>query len=123
MAQPCRAVHKDQLREHGGLPGIRDENGLESALARPRQKWTYANQTDIPLLAAAYAFGFVRNHPYHDGNKRIGFLAMVTFLEMNGRDFLANDEEVVAEVVGLAAGRVSETAFADWIRRHSAKRR
>ena len=70
------AIHSDQLREHGGLPGVRDENALESALARPQQKWQYGQTTDVRDLAAAYGFGFVKNHPYRDGNKRIGFLAI-----------------------------------------------
>ena len=109
------AIHNDQVREHGGLPGIRDENALEPALARPQQKWHYAERTDVPMLAAAYAFGLVKNHPYRDGNKRIGFLAMVTFLEMNGHAFSATDAEVVAEIRALADGTVSEAAFADWI--------
>ena len=117
------AIHNDQLREHGGLSGIRDENVLESALARPQQKWHYADRTDMPMLAAAYAFGFVRDHPYRDGNKRIGFLAMVTFLGMNGHDFSATDAEVVTEIVALAEGTVSEEALGDWIRQHSSKRR
>lgn len=117
------AIHNDQLREHGGLPGIRDENVLESALARPRQKWEYTDRIDIPTLAAAYAFGFVQNHPYRDGNKRIGFLTMVTFLGINGYEFSATDAEVVAEVLALADGRVSEEALAIWVREHSAKRR
>ena len=67
------AIHADQLREHGGLTGVRDDNLLESALARPRQTWRYATATDVPVLAAAYAFGLVKSHPYRDGNKRIGF--------------------------------------------------
>jgi death-on-curing protein len=117
------AIHNDQLREHGGLPGIRDENVLESALARPQQRWHYADRTDVPMLAAAYAFGLVKNHPYRDGNKRIGFLALVTFLGLNGYDFSATDAEVVAEVVALADGTVSEETLADWIRHHSSKRR
>ena len=117
------AIHDEQLREHGGLSGIRDENALESALARPQQKRHYANQLDIPVLAAAYAFGLVRNHPYRDGNKRIGFLAMVTFLELNALIFDATDAEVVAEFQTLAEGKVSEEALADWIRLHAAKRR
>jgi death-on-curing protein len=117
------AIHDDQIREHGGVPGIRDESGLESALARPQQKWHYAGPTDLPALAAAYAFGLVRNHPYRDGNKRTGFLAMVTFLEMNGDDFEATDADVVAEIVALAGGRLSEDAVADWIRQHSGKQR
>jgi death on curing protein len=117
------ATHHDQLREHGGRPGILDENVLESALARPRQKWHYADRTDLPTLAAAYAFGLVKNHPYRDGNKRIGFLAMVTFLGMNGHELEATDAEVVAEILALADGTVSEEALADWIRQHSSKRR
>jgi death on curing protein len=117
------AIHTDQLREHGGAPGIRDENVLESALARPQQKWHHANDTDGPMLAAAYAFGLVKNHPYRDGNKRIGFLAMATFLGISGHTLTATDAEVVDEILALAEGRVSEEDLADWIRRHSTKRR
>jgi len=105
------------------VPGVRDENVLESALARPQQKWHYASNTDIPMLAAAYAFGLVKNHPYRDGNKRIGFLAMVTFLGVNGYELEATDADVVAEIVALADGSESEDALADWIRQHSTKRR
>lgn len=115
------AIHNDQLREHGGLPGIRDENVLESALARPQQKWHYAGKTDIATLAAAYGFGLVKNHPYRDGNKRIGFLAMVTFLGINGYDLKVTDADVVTEVWALADGGVSEEELADWIRKHTAK--
>ena len=117
------AVHGDQLREHGGLPGVRDEHALESALARPRQKWHYTSELDVPDLAAAYAFGLVRNHPYRDGNKRIGFLAMVTFLGLNGFAFDATDADVVTTFVALAAGDVSENELADWTRSHARKRR
>lgn len=117
------AIHNDQLKEHGGLSGLRDENALESALARPRKKWHYGDRVDVPTLAAAYAFGLVRNHPYRDGNKRIGFLAMVTFLGLNGYDFSTNDTEVVAEMFALAAGTVSEEAATDWVRQHSSPRR
>lgn len=117
------AVHNDQLRDHGGLPGLRHENALESALARPQQKWHYSDRTDVSMLAAAYAVGLVKNHPYRDGNKRIGFLAMVMFLGVNGHGFAASEAEVVAEILALADGTVSEEAFADWIRQHSSKRR
>jgi death on curing protein len=116
------AIHNDQLREHGGLHGVRDENVLEAALARPRQKWHYADRADVPMLAAAYAFGLIKNHPYRDGNKRVGFLAMITFLEMNGLDFSATDAEVVAEIMAVADGSVSEDALADWIRQNSVRR-
>lgn len=115
------AIHADQLREHGGLPGIRDENTLESALARPRQKWAYADERDIAALAAAYGFGFVKNHPYRDGNKRIGFLAIATFLGINECDLAVTDGEVVTEMLALAAGHVSEEALAIWIRAHLSK--
>lgn len=115
------AIQNDQLREHGGLPGIRDENALESALARPRQKWAYAQERGLAALAAAYGFGLTRNHPYRDGNKRIGFLAIVTFLGINGHELNATDADVVTEMLGLASGHVSEEALADWIRAHTAK--
>ncbi len=114
------AIQNDQIREHGGLPGIRDENVLESALARPQQKWHY-EQPDVATLAAAYGFGLVRNHPYRDGNKRIGFLAMITFLGLNGQAFDATDAEVVAEILALADGRLSEAELATWIRNHCSK--
>jgi death-on-curing protein len=117
------AIHSDQLREHGGLPGVRDENVLESALARPQQKWHYGEGADVPVLAAAYAFGLVRNHPYRDGNKRIGFLAMVTFLGINGYTFEASDAEVVTTFLALAAGELSEDQLAEWIREHSRRSR
>ena len=117
------AIHNDQLKEHGGLPGLRDENALESALARPQQKWHYDDGTDVPALAAAYAYGLVRNHPYRDGNKRVGFLAMITFLELNRYDFSGTDAEVVAEILGLAEGSVSEEAVTNWLRLHSFPRR
>ena len=117
------AIHSDQIHEHGGLPGVRDDNVLESALARPQQKWHYAGSADMADLGAAYAFGLVRNHPYRDGNKRIGFLAMVTFLGMNRQAFDASDAEVVAEILALADGKVGEEELADWIRQHVTQQR
>jgi death-on-curing protein len=110
------AMHADQLREHGGLPGIRDENALESALARPRHKWHYRGEQDLAVLAAAYAFALVRSHPYRDGNKRIGFLALATFLGVNGYELETTDAQVVTTMIGLAAGQVSESQLAAWIR-------
>jgi death-on-curing protein len=112
------AIHADQLRQHGGLAGIRDENALESALARPRQKWEYGEHADAPLLAAAYAFGLVRNHPYRDGNKRIGFLALATFLGINDQEIDATDEDVVTTMLALADGSTTETELATRVRRH-----
>jgi death on curing protein len=110
------AVHADQLRQHGGLASVRDESALESALARPQQKWNYGEERDLAVLAAAYAFGLARNHPYRDGNKRIAFLAMVTFLGINDRDLIADDADVVTTMLALAAGSLSETKLAVWIR-------
>jgi death on curing protein len=117
------AIHTDQIREHGGRPGVRDENALESALARPRQKWHYATSADLASLAAAYGFGLARNHPYRDGNKRIAFLAIVTFIGLNGRDFTATDADVVTTMLALAAGRLSEADLATWIGSHIGPRR
>jgi death on curing protein len=117
------AIHFEQLHEHGGLHGIRDDGALESALARPHQKWRYEPKTDIVSLAAAYGFGIASNHPYRDGNKRVAFLALVTFLALNGYEFEAADDDVVSEMIALAAGRVSEGELAQWIRRHSARRK
>jgi death-on-curing protein len=115
------AIQNDQVREHGGLAGVRDENGLEAALARPRQKWHYDAAVDLPTLAAAYAFGLITNHPYRDGNKRIGFMAMVTSLELHGLTLTATDAEVVDEVLAVASGTLSEAALTDWVRKHSSK--
>lgn len=112
------ALHYDQLREHGGRTGMRDENALESALARPRQKWRYSERIDVPALAACYAFGMVQNHAYYDGNKRVGFLAMLTFLGLNGYDFTADERDVVTVMLELANGRIREERLASWIRRH-----
>jgi death on curing protein len=117
------AVHNDQIKEHGGLPGIRDENALEAALARPQQKWNYSPNTAVTALAAAYAFGLVQNHPYRDGNKRIGLLSMATFLGLNGYELTATDADVVTEFMTLAAGNISEDVLAAWVARHCKKRR
>ena len=110
------AVHVDQVREHGGLIGIRDENALESALARARQRWTYEPEADLPRLAADYAFGIARNHPFRDGNKRVAFVAAVVFLGLNGLDLIAPEDEVVARMLALAAGELDEEQLASWIR-------
>jgi death-on-curing protein len=110
------AIHLDQIREHGGLSGIRDPDLLESALARPRQKWTYEESTDLAALAAAYCHGITKNHPFNDGNKRVGFLAVVVFLGLNGINFSASDECVVSTILGLASSQISEDELAAWIR-------
>lgn len=112
------AVHLDQLREHGGSQGLRDENALESALARARNKWMYEPDSDPALLAAAYGYGLATNHPYQDGNKRIAFLAMVIFLGLNSWDLVAPEVEVVSTMLAVAAGRCTEPDLAEWLRKH-----
>ena len=116
------AVHLDLVREHGGMQGTRDEDALEAALARRRQRWAYAEKPDMADLAAAYAFGLARTHPYHDGNKRIAFVTMAVFLGLNGYGIDATEEEVVAVMLELAAGDLSEEALTEWIRSHSVSR-
>lgn len=117
------AVHWDQIREHGGLAGVRDETALESALARPRHKWHYQETTELTALAAAYGFGLCRNHPYRDGNKRVAFVVMVIFLELNGLAFNPEEAEVVAVMLALAEGKLSEKELATWVQAHSTKSR
>jgi death-on-curing protein len=117
------AVQLDQIREHGGLPGLRDENALESAVARPVNRWHYALSTDAVDLAAAYGWGLTTSHPYRDGNKRIGFLVMAIFLALNGFELEASDEEVVQLMLSVADHGMSETELATWVRSHVAAAR
>jgi death-on-curing protein len=116
------AVHVDQVREHGGLLGVRDENVLESALARARQRWSYEPEADLPRLAADYAFGICRSHSFRDGNKRAAFLTAVIFLGLNGLDFVAPEDEVVEKMLALAAGELGEEEIAMWFRSHTRPR-
>ena len=102
------AIHDDQIREHGGLPGIRDENALESALARPRNKWLYGKERDPAALAAGYGFGLITNHPYADGNKRVGANAAITFLLMNNLEPTFDEEELADLVLSVASGGLSK---------------
>ncbi|HET7039775.1 MAG TPA: type II toxin-antitoxin system death-on-curing family toxin [Gemmatimonadales bacterium] len=117
------AVHFDQVREHGGLVGIRDETALEAALARPRQKRQYDPESDLPALAAAYGFGLCRDHPYRDGNKRVAFVVMVVFLELNSLRFEAPERDVVTTMLALASGHLSESHLAEWLRAHARRAR
>jgi death-on-curing protein len=109
------AIHDEQLALHGGSSGLRDVALLESALSRPLNKWNYEN-AELPELAAAYAFGIARNHPFVDGNKRTSLLAMYTFLGVNGIDFIVPEAEAAAMILALAAGEVSEESLTRWIR-------
>jgi len=109
------AVHTDQIREHGGRPGLRDEAALESALARPRQRLAYMPEADLAELAAAYGYGLTRSHPFVDGNKRIAFLTIAVFLGLNGKAVECPEGEVVTVMLALAAGELSEHELADWL--------
>ena len=109
------ALHHDQIVEHGGLPGLRDPGALEAALNRARHKWSYDPGASLASLASAYAFGIAKSHPFHDGNKRMSFLAMVVFLERTGWSLGATDPEVVETILGLASGSLTEPQLATWI--------
>jgi death-on-curing protein len=106
--------HERQLAQHGGRPGLRDAGLLESALMRPVNAWHYGEER-VPTLAALYAHGTVRNHPFVDGNKRTGFMASIVFLEFNGWRFGASEAEVVRMTLALAAGDVEAEGFAAWL--------
>ena len=109
------AIHDEQLAIHGGASGLRDAGMLDSALDRPKNKWAYES-ADLPELAAAYAFGIARNHPFVDGNKRTSLLALYTFLGVNDIDFVVPEAEAAAIILSLAAGEVSEEGLTRWIR-------
>ncbi len=108
------ALHEQLLAEFGGSPGLRDEGLLDSALTRPRHRHSY-EAAGLPRLAASYAFGLVKNHPFVDGNKRIGFAAAVLFLELNGLRFGAGEVDAVVKTLALAAGEIDEGGYAAWL--------
>lgn len=109
-------LHSALIREHGGSHGVRDQGLIESALARPLQKWTYGEGVDLAELAAAYAFGLAKNHGFVDGNKRVAFAAMGVFLRANGLRLVAPEPEAYAVVIDLATGELSEADLARWLR-------
>lgn len=108
------AMHSRQLRRFGGAPGLRDDGMLRSALERPTNKWHY-EQAELAELAASYAFGLATNHAFVDGNKRIAFIAMVTFLRKNGVRFSPDQAQATAMTLALAAAEVSEESLARWL--------
>ncbi|MEM1115329.1 MAG: type II toxin-antitoxin system death-on-curing family toxin [Bacteroidota bacterium] len=110
------AIHLDQLQKHGGRFGVRDENLLESALARPQQRWAYEEGADLADLAASYAFGIAKNHPFIDGNKRTAFMVLYTFLRTNGIRLGASEPEAVEVMLGVASGELGEGELAAWCR-------
>lgn len=110
------AVHFGQLQEHGGLPGVRNENALEAALARAQHKHAYEPDTELAELAAAYAFALATAHAFNDANKRTAFLTMTVFLGLNGWAIDCSEESVVTLMIGIAVGTMGEADIAAWIR-------
>lgn len=110
------AIHADMIITHGGLPGVREESRLESALVRPRQRFAYEPSCDLASLAATYAHGVAQNHPYIDGNKRVAFVVMAAFLGINGFNVVTDEADVVATMTALAAGELEEAPLAEWVR-------
>ena len=111
------AIHDRQLAEHGGSAGLRDEGLLESALARPQQAYAYGDPVpDLAGLAASLAYGLARNHPFADGNKRTAAVCCETFFELNGATLEADDAELFELYLALAEGKLTERAFAAWLR-------
>jgi death on curing protein len=107
--------HAEQLAIFGGPAGVRDAGALASALGRPKNKWAYEN-ADLAAMAAAYAFGLAKNHPFVDGNKRAAFMAMVVFLNKNAVPFAPPEAQATAIMIDLAAGEVDEEGLTRWIR-------
>jgi len=113
------AIHDRQLAEHGGPSGVRETGAFESALARPRNQWEYG-EDDLCALAAAYAFGVARNHPFTDGNKRTAWVLARAFLVLNQVELAYTSADAIATVQSLAAGELTEPELADWFRTRSA---
>ena len=119
--EDCLAIHEMMLAQHGGLAGVRDEGLLESALSKPQHLFAYASPT-LADMAASYAAGIVLNHPFLDGNKRTGFMLAATFLELNGVEFTATEESVIAMTLALASGKLKQAAYAEWLGENSGAR-
>ena len=117
------AIHDRLLALHGGAAGLRDRGLLDSALARPRQHYAYADAPAIVQMAALYTAGIVRNHPFVDGNKRTGFVIGILFLELHSFDFKATEEDATQAVMALAAGTLDEAAYAAWLRANARRNR
>ena len=112
------AAHEQSLAQFGGSAGVRDTGLLDSALGKPRNLFAYGKPSLFDL-AATYAFGIVKNHPFVDGNKRTGFIVAVVFLELNGYTFRASEVDATVQTLALAAGDMSETAFSEWLKANS----
>ena len=115
-------LHGESLAEHGGLSGLRDDGLLESALARPLNLHAYEDVSDVFALAACYGVALAKNHPFNDGNKRIAFIAALTFALLNGWLIVADQAEAAAVMLGIAAGDLGQPEFAAWLRNHATPR-
>jgi death-on-curing protein len=113
------AIHDEQITEHGGSTGVRDEALLSSALARPQHQAHYGDKPSVFDLAAAYVYGIIRNHPFVDGNKRTGFLAAYVFMNINGWQLKSSEIDAVNAVLALAAGEMDEAGFSNWLKSNS----
>ena len=116
--EECLALHEMMLSQYGGSEGLRDDNMLESALAKPQQLFAYGKPT-MSDLAASYVFRVVKNHPFIDGNKRTGFMLGAGFLERNGYEFRASEADAAVRTLALAAGEMSEAEYAAWLKANS----
>jgi len=117
-----QAFHNRQINEHGGLPGLRDEGLLLSALSRPENAYHCSDsKPDAAELAAAYGFGFAKNYPFNDANKRTALIAMRLFLRLNGYDLAASPEDKYKMIIRVAASNISENELAQWVRKHLEK--
>jgi death-on-curing protein len=120
LRETVLALQEQLLAEFGGLSGLRDEGLLDSALNRPTQLFNYG-KPKLFELAAAYALGLIRNHPFLDGNKRIGFATAIVFLEINGYEFVADEADATLQTLALAAREINEADYADWLTKNSRK--
>lgn len=112
------ALHRELIEEHGGAHGIRDDGLVDSALARPRNRFGYEGASDLADLAAAYGYGLTRNHGYVDGNKRVGLAAMLVFLSINRHTLDATEVDEVKVMLQVAEGAITEEELAEWVRSH-----
>ena len=119
----AKTLHARLLGLHGGAGGLRDAGLLASALARPKQQIAYADKPDLLAMAAAYTAGIVKNHPFVDGNKRVGFVVGVLFLEINGYSFKASEEKAAQAVIALAAGELDEHGYAQFLEQNVVKKK
>ena len=118
--EECLALHEMMVAQYGGTTGLRDEGLLESALGKPQNLFAYGDPT-MADLAASYASGIVKNHPFLDGNKRTGFMMGAGFLERNGYEFFADEADAAIRTLALAAGEMTEKAYAAWLETNSTK--